>query len=99
MKKVQRRAARFVQNRYRNTSSVGEILEQLEWPTLQQRRKDARITMLSKILDKKVEVKCKDLKPASDRTRKSSVCHKLRNLLVLDVTSYCRRSKLIGPSL
>ena len=31
--------------------------------------------MLSKILDKKVEVKCKDLKPASDRTRRSSVCH------------------------
>ena len=68
-------AARFAQNRHRNTSSVGEMLGQLKWPTLQQRRKDARITMLSKILDKKVEVKCKDLKPASDRARRSSVSH------------------------
>ena len=57
IEKVQRRAAQFVQNRHRNTSSVGEMLDRLQWPTLQQRRRDARITMLSKILDKKVEVK------------------------------------------
>ena len=32
---VQRRAAHFVLNRYRNTSSVNSILEALDWPTLE----------------------------------------------------------------
>ena len=33
---VQRRAARFVLNRFRNTSSVNNMLEALGWPTLEQ---------------------------------------------------------------
>jgi hypothetical protein len=32
---VQRRAARYVTNRYHNTSSVSSMIEQLEWTTLQ----------------------------------------------------------------
>ena len=75
IEKVQRRAARFVQNRHRNTSSVGEMLFQLEWPTLEERRSESRIQMLTKILDGRVAVKCKDLKPAVDRSRRTSVCH------------------------
>ena len=35
---IQRRAARFVLNRFRNTSSVNNMLEALGWPTLEQRR-------------------------------------------------------------
>ena len=34
---VQRRAARYVTNRYYNTSSVNSMLTDLNWPTLQQR--------------------------------------------------------------
>ena len=75
IEKVQRRAARFVMNRHRNTSSVGEMLEILQWPTLQERRQNSRLTMLTKILDDKVTVKCKDLKPAFQRARRGSVCH------------------------
>ena len=33
---VQRRAARFILNRFRNTSSVNNMLEALGWPTLEQ---------------------------------------------------------------
>ncbi|KAK7088855.1 hypothetical protein V1264_024972 [Littorina saxatilis] len=51
LEKVQRRAARFVTNRYHNTSSDTDMLTLLEWPTLQQRRRCARLAMLHKILN------------------------------------------------
>ena len=34
IQRVQRRAARFVTNKYRNTSSVGNMLQHLEWRSL-----------------------------------------------------------------
>ena len=37
LESVQRRAARFVLNRYQNTASVTEMIEQLKWPSLQHR--------------------------------------------------------------
>ena len=46
---VQRRAARYVLGRYRNTSSVGEMLDQLEWETLEERQKYARLAMFYKM--------------------------------------------------
>ena len=46
---VQRRAARYVKNRYHNTSSVNTIIEQLNWTTLEERRRRARLTMMYKI--------------------------------------------------
>jgi hypothetical protein len=35
IERVQRRAARFVTNKYHNTSSVGNMLQHLEWRSLQ----------------------------------------------------------------
>ena len=52
---VQRRSARFVLNRYRNTSSVGSMLNQLKWPSLEERRKHARLAMLYKITNDLVD--------------------------------------------
>ncbi|KAL8570366.1 hypothetical protein ACOMHN_035784 [Nucella lapillus] len=46
---IQRRAARFVLRRYRNTSSASNITDELRWPSLQDRRRSARLTMLFKI--------------------------------------------------
>ena len=46
---VQRRAARFVTNRYHNQSSVNDLLGNLKWQTLEERRTNARLTMLYKI--------------------------------------------------
>ena len=48
---VQRRAARCVTNRYRNTSSVTSVLGYLEWETLESRRAKHQLTMLFKIVD------------------------------------------------
>ena len=48
---VQRRAARFVTNRYHNTSSVSDMLEMLSWQSLKQRRLIARTTLLYKTIN------------------------------------------------
>ena len=40
---VQRRAARFVNSRYRRTDSVTAMLDKLGWPILSKKRKDARL--------------------------------------------------------
>jgi hypothetical protein len=47
---VQRRAARWVTGDYAQTSSVTAMLQQLKWRDLAQRRADARIMMLYKII-------------------------------------------------
>eukprot|EP00057_Strongylocentrotus_purpuratus_P020944 XP_011675418.1 PREDICTED: fibropellin-3-like [Strongylocentrotus purpuratus] len=46
---VQRRAARFILNRYHNTPSVTSMLQQLDWTTLEQRRENYRLVMLHKL--------------------------------------------------
>ena len=46
---AQRRAARFVLNSYRRTSSVGSMLEDLKWTTLAERRRTASLVMFYKI--------------------------------------------------
>jgi hypothetical protein len=43
---VQRRAARYVQNNYHNTSSVTSMIDTLGWPTLAERRLKTRLIML-----------------------------------------------------
>ena len=46
LEKIQRRAARWVVNCYRQTSSVGDMLEELEWQPLEDRRRRTRWTTL-----------------------------------------------------
>ena len=46
---VQRRAARYVLRKYNHTSSVGDMLDQLGWLTLQRRREMARLVLLYKM--------------------------------------------------
>ena len=48
IKKAQCRAARWVSNRHRQTSCVNSIMDSLEWPTLQQRRRKAQLKMFFK---------------------------------------------------
>ena len=57
---VQRRAARYVINRQRNTSSVGGMLQHLELRSLEDRRRDARLVMMYTISHDKVTVKKSD---------------------------------------
>jgi len=53
---VQRSAARYVQNDYHYTSSVTNMLRELKWSTLEQRRNQASLTLLHKIHNKQVNV-------------------------------------------
>ena len=65
---VQRRAARFVTSRHHNKSSVSDMLEGLNWRSLKDRRKDARLCMLYKIDRQLVAIK-KDRRLTSPKRR------------------------------
>ena len=47
VEKVQRTAARWTCRRWRNTSSVGDMLDDLEWPSLETRREQSSLTFFS----------------------------------------------------
>ena len=49
VEKVQRTAARWTCRRWRNTSSVGDMLDDLEWPSLETRREQSSLTFFYKI--------------------------------------------------
>ena len=53
---VQRRYARFVFGDYRTTSSVTEMVNQLQWTTLQERRAQAKAVMMFRIVNNLVDV-------------------------------------------
>ena len=53
---MQRRSARYVTNRYHNTSSIETMLQKLQWPTLEERRKKARLTLLYKVANGEVKI-------------------------------------------
>ena len=53
---VQRRAARYVCNRYERTDSVTQMLQELEWDPLDTRRTKTQLTMFYKILNNIVDI-------------------------------------------
>ena len=74
VEKVQRTAARWTCTRWRNTSSVGDMLDELEWPSLETRREQSSLTFFYKIHSGTVSLdKDKYLTPAPNlkRTRAS----------------------------
>ena len=67
---VQRRAARYATNRYRNTSSVSDMIDDLEWETLESRRTKIQLTMFFKIVNDLVDIPSSDyLILANSKTR------------------------------
>ena len=67
---VQRRAARYATNRYRNTSSVTDMLDNLEWETLESRRTKIQLVMFFKIINDLVDIPSSNyLIPANSKTR------------------------------
>ena len=69
IEKVQRRAARFVLNRFHNTSSVTGMLNLLNWETLEQRRKRSRLVAFYKMTNGFTH--CEDLSAQLSRNRRS----------------------------
>ena len=77
---VQRRAARYVANRYHNTSSVTPMLDHLEWESLEARRTKSQLTVLFKIISDLVDIPQEEyLKRVSKRTR-TRHSHKFRQI-------------------
>ena len=69
---VQRRAARFTTNRYRNTSSVSSMLDHLQWESLESRRSKIQLTLFYKVVYDLVDIPSSAyLTPSTARTRSS----------------------------
>ena len=80
---VLRRAARFV----KSTDSVTAMLDDLGWPILSKRRKDARLILFYKIMNNLAQVPHEHiLTKAYERTRKKNN-HKFRHILPNSLTS------------
>ena len=56
IEKIQRKSARFVTGNYSREASVTTMLENLNWPTLQERRIGARLNMIYKIVNQLVAI-------------------------------------------
>lgn len=68
---VQHRAARFVLNRHQKTASVKQMLQDLQWPSLEDRRRSARLCMLYRISNGLAAVKSTQLKQQPHRARRT----------------------------
>ena len=69
---VQRRSARWTLKKYHNISNVSNMLQDLGWRSLEQRRADARLTLLYKIHHGHVPINAsKYLRPMTRRSRHS----------------------------
>ena len=66
---VQRKAARHVVGDYKTTSSVTNIMKNLEWPALEDRRKRAKVTMFYRIINGLIEVETGGLAPKTNSLR------------------------------
>ena len=81
VEKVQRTAARWTCRRWRNTSSVGEMLDELEWPSLEARRDRSSLLLFLKIHSCAVSIeKDKYLTPA----------HSLKSTRSSHSAKYCK---------
>ena len=75
---VQRRAARFAVGDYRTTSSVTKAMEELKWPTLEQRRKVSKTTTMFKLINGIIEVPAENLTPLDNDRKTRGHHHRLR---------------------
>ena len=70
---MQRTAARWTYRRWRNTSSVGDMLDELEWPSREARSENSSLTFFYKIHSGTVSLdKDKYLTPAPNLQRTSA---------------------------
>ena len=87
---VQRRAARWTVNNFCRQASVTEIIENLGWRTLEQRRADARLCLFYKVVHGLVAVPLPDHVQYSNRI--SRYCHSMTFRQVSTSTNYYKYS-------
>ena len=72
LEKVQWRAARYTCNRHHNTSSVSEMLNTMNWQTLQERRIRARLMMFHKVINENIAIPTHNVLHQSQSMTRSS---------------------------
>jgi len=92
VEKVQRRAARWVCHRFRQSSSVGDMLQELSWDTLQTRRKRARLCTFYKFHHGMVTINSKNLPTLSQPKRQTRQSHPFYYNIPLGRTQYRQMS-------
>ena len=65
---VQRRSARFVCNQFSYHESVTSMLNELDWPSLQQRRAEKRMALFHRVVNETVDVEASALMTRTKRT-------------------------------
>ena len=67
---VQRRAARYTTNHFRNTSSVSSMIDQLQWESLESTRSKIQLTPFFKVIHNLIDIPADNyLTPSTSRTR------------------------------
>ena len=69
---VQRRAARFATNRFNNTSSVSDMLQDLQWETLESRCIKKQICMMYRINNNLVDIPAEEYLTTPKRSTRSN---------------------------
>ena len=70
IKMVQRLAARYTINRFRNTSSVSSMIDQLQWKSLESRRSKIQLTLFFKVIHNLIDIPPDNyLTPSTTRTQ------------------------------
>ena len=81
IEKIQRRAARFVKSDHNPTSSVTQLLKDLGWKDLAQRRRELRLALLYKIVNGHIAVSAADLNlQQADRRTRAAHPHKFKHI-------------------
>ena len=80
---IQPRAARYVSNRFRNTSSVSLMLDALQWESLESRRTKIQLTLLFKIKNDLVDIRADDYLPSSTGRTRQAHSMKFRQISTL----------------
>ena len=90
IEQVQRRAARWTVNNFEQKASVTEMVKNLGWRTLEQRRADARLCLFYKVVHGLVAVPLPDYIQYSNRI--SRYCHSMTFRQVSTSTDYYKYS-------
>ena len=75
---VQRRSARFVTNRYRNTSSVTDMIDYLGWESHETRRSKLQLIVLYKIVHVLIDIPPTDYHPQTNSRTRSAHKYKYK---------------------
>ncbi|KAI8520129.1 hypothetical protein Bbelb_033860 [Branchiostoma belcheri] len=92
LEQVQRRAARWVTQRYRRTSSVSNMLEELQWVSLQERRRIARLVTFYKYHTGALCINLSTRPTLSAQTRATRQSHPAAYKVPYSRTSYRQNS-------